>query len=116
MRRIALITAFSFICLSLFFWQRTNQEIKKQSEIQMENVVENAYKSSYDRGYRAFLLQTNTTEPGAAYQYTSQIQEQPVSQEVKDSAEYKEAMNQGYTDGYHRASELNHCPRNYYAN
>lgn len=122
MRRIAILS----LCVFAFFgfvWAYFKQIDNKKTEPviaatpqeeNLEKVLENVYQNSFNRGYRAFLSQfAKKEEPGVAYQYTVQIQEQAVSEQIKETPEYKEAIDKGYVDGYHRASEMNQCPRNY---
>lgn len=122
MRRIAVLS----LCVLTFFgfvWlyskQKKIEKIESKpvvvQEENVEKVLENVYQNSFNRGYRAFISQfAKKEEPGVVHQYTVQTQEQVVSEKIKETPEYKEAVDKGYVDGYHRASKMNQCPRSYW--
>lgn len=89
----------------------SSQKLKEKEKLRL--ILQNAYQASYDNGYRSFLRQFMDNEPGATYQYTSQVQEKSVDEKTKETKEYREAIEKGYVDGYHKASEMNNCPRIY---
>jgi len=69
-----------------------------------------AYEHGFRKGYDAFLKQTGqddkvTQSAGVAYAYTSSAFE-----------EDDDDVQRGYVDGYHKATEAQHCPRSYYEN
>lgn len=122
MKKIAIFFAVLFVLIFVFselrsrkttFSKSVKMEISASPEETKKQAVERAYKASFDKGYKAFLSQ-NGFESRAIYQYTSNVQEVPVREEVIQSEEYKDAVDRGYVDGYHRATEISHCPRPYY--
>lgn len=67
----------------------------------------NPYKQGFRFGYDAFMKQTGQYIPQTSVSYTLSDPE-PVFD--PSSPEFQK----GYTDGYHRATELEKCPRNAY--
>jgi len=66
--------------------------------------VETPYEQGFRIGYSAFLKQTGQyiPRPGAVATYTS-------SYDMDD-----EEVSKGYVDGYHKATEMENCPRSYF--
>ena len=74
-----------------------------------ETVFKTAYEEGYEKGYWAFLSQTGTYSPMAkperrsvAAMYATNISEAEITDKERQ---------QGYVDGYHKATESFHCPR-----
>ena len=65
-----------------------------------------AYQSGYEKGYYAFLIQ-NEQDPKKISAYTSSVEDVFNDQNSED---YKEAVEKGYVDGYHKACDSVHCP------
>jgi hypothetical protein len=119
MKKIAIFFAILFCLIFLvseFFQRSTTPIVNPRSEISAspedvkKHAVERAYKVSFDKGYSAFLRQIGF-ESKTSYQYTSNVQEVPVEEEILSSQEYQDALDKGYVDGYHKATEVTHCPR-----
>lgn len=74
-----------------------------------ETVPNTAYEEGYQKGYWAFLNQTGTYAPMAkprarpvTAMYATHIPDAEVAEKERE---------QGYVDGYHKATESFHCPR-----
>jgi hypothetical protein len=66
--------------------------------------AETPYEQGFRTGYSAFLKQTGRyiPRPGVSASYTSSY-----SSDDED-------VSRGYADGYHKATEMEHCPRSYF--
>lgn len=66
--------------------------------------AETAYEQGFRTGYSAFLKQTDQyiPQPGVSASYASSY-----SSDDED-------VSRGYVDGYHKATEMEHCPGGYF--
>jgi hypothetical protein len=71
-----------------------------------------AYDVGYKKGYNNFMKTSVDTEDKVTTEYTSNVEDQ--SKIDLESEEVQEIMMKGYVDGYHKAGESLHCPRNHY--
>lgn len=69
--------------------------------------LNNAYQVGYEKGYYSFLIQ-NGQDAEKMTAYTVSVESAFDQENTKD---YKDAMEKGYVDGYHKACDSIHCPR-----
>lgn len=65
-----------------------------------------AYQLGYEKGYYSFLIQ-NGQEPEKIISYTSTVEDLFNNEDV----DFREAVEKGYVDGYHKACNSVYCPR-----
>ena len=77
------------------------QDDKPVAAVKEPVVPETPYDHGFQKGYDAFLKQTGryVPRPGRVASYTSSYSDDD------------EEVVKGYVDGYHRATELDQCPR-----
>lgn len=90
----------------------SDRQIEKELPAELPVIDQTPYRQGYDKGYYAFLAQMGEYVPPthvAAYTVdTPAAVDEPA--EDADTRTY----DQGYVDGYHRATESFHCPRSNY--
>jgi thermostable 8-oxoguanine DNA glycosylase len=79
-----------------------NLVLSEQTE---EEAKEELYELGYKKGFHSFKAQYDLESPSVVYKYTSQIEEH------KETDKYRELIDRGYVDGYHKAAESGVCPR-----
>lgn len=93
--------------------QDSAEENKDKSQIYHldEDQTEIAYKIGYKRGYDNFMNTSVDSKDESAVEYTSNEDKDKID---LDSEIVQEIIMKGYIDGYHKAGESLHCPRNNY--
>lgn len=87
-----------------------------EESIPIENLPleQKIYWSSYEKGRKALLGQMGIViknkNSQKEFDYTSMVKEEEVSDEEK--SKYEEIRDKAYVEGYHKAAENFHCPRN----
>jgi hypothetical protein len=97
--------------------QDSAEENKDKSQIYHldEDQTEIAYKIGYKRGYDNFMNTSVDSKDESAVEYTSNEDKDKDKDKIDlDSEIVQEIIMKGYIDGYHKAGESLHCPRNNY--
>lgn len=101
-RRVFLVACLCVSAAGVWLLRRGARPPERPGPSALVREPRTAYQRGFDDGFDAFLMQTNqyTPRPFVAKYSTS---------EEGDSDE--EEVERGYVDGYHKATELQHCPR-----
>lgn len=105
---------FAAVCLCMcvaaafLLWpERTTRESQEEAPAPMvARDPQTAYQRGFNEGFDAFLKQTN--------QYTPRPLVVTYTRSEENEAGDDEEVNKGYVDGYHKATELQNCPRSNY--
>lgn len=97
----------------------TSEDVIKEEEVKKidvldEDQTEIAYKIGYKRGYDNFMkTSVDSKNDDSAVEYTSNKEKDKDKIDL-ESEVVQEIIMKGYVDGYHKAGESLHCPRNNY--
>lgn len=106
MNKKVLLATFFAACVIFVFFQlilNKNKNVEKTPQIDKSEHFVGNYESGFNRGYNAFMAQMGEeSSEKRVFKYTK------FEKEIENS---EEEELKGYVDGYHKAAELQYCPR-----